>query len=574
MGVRINLIGPPEIRVNDAPATIRGHKPWAVLARILLSDRPLGRQYLAAEVFPEAEDPLGALRWSLAELRRGVQDPGSFTGDPVVASLPSGTDVDAWELAEGLLDVDDAGSLLDGVNPSCSPGFESWLLIERERTASAIDGLLRRRIIEAQSLGDHGRAVTLAQQAVSRRPFDEGTHVLLVKALVGAGRQDTALQHVANTEQLFITELGVEPSSALREAARAKAADRAPGVSADAAARALLDAGRAAVDAGAAGAGMECLRRAVAEAEYADRHLQAMTLFELGTALVHAVRGFDDEGAVLLQQAVDLAIAAGDAVLAAQATRELAYTDALVGRRPTAAVYLDQGLSLAGDDTSALAGLQAVRAFNLAEWGRLEEGLRAYEEAIELARSVGNPRRQAWALGLGARAQLLGGEPDEARRWLVESLDLTEREGWISFRPWPVALLGEVRLTTGETGETVLADLEHSFALSCQLGDPCWEGASARAIALCHLATGEPEAAWRWIREARVRCTRESDTYAGMDASILATEAELAAQRGEEPAADAAARSLLTLAARTHQDGFARYALRLLGLSDPSVATP
>ena len=51
----------------DAP---RGHKAWGLLAYLLRSRVPPSRERLATLLFPEADDPLGALRWTLSEVRR------------------------------------------------------------------------------------------------------------------------------------------------------------------------------------------------------------------------------------------------------------------------------------------------------------------------------------------------------------------------------------------------------------------------------------------------------------------------------------------------------------------------
>lgn len=47
-------------------------KSWALLAVLLLADRPLTGRSLAALLFPDAADPLGALRWTLSQLRTGL----------------------------------------------------------------------------------------------------------------------------------------------------------------------------------------------------------------------------------------------------------------------------------------------------------------------------------------------------------------------------------------------------------------------------------------------------------------------------------------------------------------------
>lgn len=572
MSVEIRLIGSPEIRVDGAAATLRGHKPWALLTRVLLADRPVGRQQLSAELFPDANDPLGSLRWSLAALRRALGSSSSFTGDPIEAALPDGTTVDVWTLADGSTDgIAVEGSLLEGVDPQSGPEFECWLLVERERVAGLIDAHLRRATIRATACGDHDLAIELARIAVRRRPLDEGSHVLLVSALSGAGCHDAAERQVAAAEAAFERELGVTPSPALRSAARRTVADAPAGISTDAIARSLVDSGLAALAAGAVDAGLDCLRRAAAEAERArDRHLHTTALFELGSALVHAVRGFDDEGAVLLGRVSDLADELGDAAIAAAAQRELGYVDALAGRRPTASEYLERAAVLAGDDAELRSGIHAITGFNLVDWGRLGEGLEHYERAIELSTAADKPRRLAWSLGLGAWGRLVADDLPGARAWLDRCLDVVAAERWLAFRPWPLALRGEVDLRDGQDPSEVLKAEERAFALSVQLGDPCWEGVAARGIALARAARDDHDGAMHWIRDGHRRCRRHTDSFVGMEAWILATEAELARAAGEDEHAEAAARELLSLAARAYMDDLVSAALAVLGRAVPS----
>lgn len=80
---------------------------------------------------------------------------------------------------------------------------------------------------------------------------------------------------------------------------------------------------------------------------------------------------------------------------------------------------------------------------------------------------------------------------------------------WIAFRPWPAAVLAEVEVTTGLRAS--VPDLHQEFALNCQLSDPCWEGSTARVLALQALAAQEPDQALAWIDEAGRRGCRETD---------------------------------------------------------------
>ena len=97
-------------------------------------------------------------------------------------------------------------------------------------------------------------------------------------------------------------------------------------------------------------------------------------------------------------------------------------------------------------------------------------------------------------------------------------------------------------------------DLERLFATSCQLEDPCWEGASGRVLALHHAQAGESDIALGWIIDARHRALRRTDTWAGMIGAILLTEAEIRQAIGDTTGADATARELVAFAARTQLD--------------------
>ncbi len=570
MAPQIRLIGRPEIRIDETTSSVRGHKPWALMARVLMADRALPRRQVAAELFPEADDPLGSLRWCLAALRKALGSADCLTGDPIDLALPPGTWVDVWELADGRLDgIDVEGGLLDEVDPQAGPELDCWLLVERQRIASLVDARLRQEVIEATASGDHDRAIARSRLAVARLPYDESAWILLVSSVAAAGRTEEAAEHLAAAEALLRTELGVEPSPALRSAARRSVAEPPEGITPTAIARSLLDAGRAALTAGAADAGVDCLRRAVAEAERTrDRQLQAEALLELGTGLVHAVRGFDDEGAVYLRRAADHAKELGDPRIGAVALRELGYVDALAGRRPTAAAYLSDALPLAGDDGELLAGVHAVTAFNLTDWGRTDDGLGHFETSIELASAADHPRQLGWSLGMGGWARLRAGDRSGAREWLAGCLDVVGSERWLAFRPWPLAVLGELDLLEGRPPATVREHQTATFALSSQLGDPCWEGVSARTMALACSAGGEHPEALRWIADARSRCRRHTDVFVGIEAWIVATECRVAAAADRPELAEASARRLLAIAARAHMDGLVREATQLLGLGD------
>lgn len=92
MSLVIRLLGKPRIERDGAPVpTPRGRKTWGLLAYLLLSERPPSRSRVASLLFGEAADPLGALRWTLADLRRTLGAADAAAGDPLELRLPAGT---------------------------------------------------------------------------------------------------------------------------------------------------------------------------------------------------------------------------------------------------------------------------------------------------------------------------------------------------------------------------------------------------------------------------------------------------------------------------------------------------
>lgn len=464
----IRLLGPPTIEESGRPLrSPRGHKALALLAYLLLSEKPPSRRRVAEMLFGDAEDPLRALRWSLAELRRAVGGSTVVGGDPLTLNLASEVVVDVVSLTEEPDPArplpDDLGDLLEGVQLASCPQFEYWLLVERHRVSALIEARMRQAAVALVAIGRAAEAVPYAARAVARNPWEEGHHQLLVRSLAMAGDRPAALRHIAACEDLLRRELGIEASPALREAATVEVGSAmVPALSGRAAAASQLEAGRAAIVAGAVDAGVQCLRRAVAEAaRCADARMHARALVALGGALVHAARGRDEEGALVLQEAIPLAMRAGDRASTVAAYRELGFVEVQAGRRRTAETWLAKAQALAETDTE-VAAVQGIRGMNASDCGRYPDAFEHLAESIERARRGGDERQQAWSLSILGRAHLLRGERNQARVAVAGSLELVRQQRWLAFLPWPQALRAELDLMDGDVDAAALAALLHN----------------------------------------------------------------------------------------------------------------
>lgn len=552
--MRVRLLGRPSIETDAGEALVRGLQPWAVLARVLLSSRPVSRRQLAAELFPETVDPLGALRWCLASLRRAL-GPDAMTGDPISANLPQGCRVDVLEIDDAGFDPLTAGELLeDSATDASGSDFETWLLVERSRLAAQVDARLRRDTLEAFATGDAARALVLAGRAVQRQPYDEGAHVHLIRALVLAGRPEAARAHVDRIEAEFLRDLGVAPSLALRSAARVGLADPMHGPDGAAVVRMLLQSGAAALNVGAVDAGLDCLRRAAVAAEAeGDPGLRAEALAALGTALIHSVRGQDDEGILHLKQAEEFANQSQNRAVACRAVLELSYADALAGRRPDAQGLAERALSLAGGDLTLISTAHGFAGFNLMDWGRHAEADLAYDAALSAARQAGNRRREGWSLGLAAWGKLRAGKLDQAVDWARASIAIADELEWLSFRPWPEIVLAEAELLAGKAAAQLRDDLHATLAMAGQLNDPCWQAGTCRAIALTYERDRNPEAALRWLDRGLAAFATISDPYAALLVRIMLDRTRITMTEDREEAR-VRLRKLLVTAARLHAE--------------------
>lgn len=521
--MKIKLLGPPAITAADgSDCPVRGRQSWAVLARVLLSDRPVARRQLAAELFPDTVDPLGALRWCLASLRRAL-GPEAMTGDPVRLNLPAGCQIDALQLDETEVDSLLAGELLENSAPeACGSDFETWLLIERARLSTRIDARLRRDTLDALALGDAETSLRLAQHAVRRQPYDEAVHIYLIRALVLSGQAGAAQKHADQTEADFMRELGERPSLALRSAARAKLADPLHGETSEVVIQTLMQAGSAALKVGAIDAGLDSLRRAATMADaIANTVLQAAALAELGTALIHSVRGQDDEGIIHLRHAEELGLQNQDRAIACRAVLELSYAEALAGRRPDSERMSQRALQLSDADPARLARAHAFAGFNLADWGRHAEADRRYDLSLAAARNARTPDTECWTLGLGSWGKLRAGNADLAKEWANECLLICTRIDWLSFRPWPETVMAEAELASGKAPDAVRHQLEPTLAMACQLTDPCWKAAACRVIALAYEKDQNLSEALSWLDRAAQALTTVTDPYAALLVRIL-----------------------------------------------------
>lgn len=517
MTTSLHLLGPPRIVRGDGQGVVlRGHKAWGLLAYLALRPAGASRSHLAGLLFADAEDPLAALRWNLTELRRGLGDT-ALRGD--LLTLPRETlalvDLDVlahggWQ--DGLALPGLGGELLEGQHFSGCASFQVWLDGERRHVASLTTALLREAALAQLSEGAAADAVSLARRLVALEPLDENFQVLLVRCLAAAGDGIGAARQAVACRALFQRELGTAPGPALDEAlGTATAMPTHAAAAGRGAVMAQLEAGEAALRAGVLEAGLQCLRRGMADADaLGDVALRLRARVALGGALVHAARGRDEEGAAALHEALRLDPEAAPELTAA-ACRELGYVEFLGGRYERALAWLARAEPLARSVPAEQARIATVRGAVLSDQAQYPPALAELRRAAELASRSGELRQTLYAESMVGRVLLLNGDHEGAAAVLDRTVQQA-RQSWTAFLPWPQSLAAEGDLQQGRV-DRAAEQFEQAFALGCQLGDPCWEGLAGRGLAQVAAARGDTTRARELLLDALDRGSRVPDAY-------------------------------------------------------------
>ncbi|MEU4236360.1 BTAD domain-containing putative transcriptional regulator [Actinoplanes sp. NPDC026619] len=572
VGATIQLLGRPGIhRPGEQSPRPRGRKTWALLALASLSERPVPRRELVRMLFPDASDAPAALRWSLSELRRGLRSDARLDGDPVALDLGGDTVVDAQLLLAGRAGPEvGAEELLAGIDLADCPEFDLWLAHQRERVATALRAALRAEINTRLTARRPAEAVPPARRLVQLAPWEEQNHELLVRVLAATGDRIAAHAAAAACTALFQRELGVRPSPRVALAAALATSGggtglREPGPAGGLTllpdgrrlmARLEVEAGKAALAAGATADGLDRLRSAVAMAgDLGDQRVEGEAQAALGAAMVHAVSLTEPAGVAALRRAAALARAAGDRETAATAGRELAFV-ALGSRDNAGGALLRAARELAGDDDGKLSAVLGVEAFALTDSGRAGPASAQFRRSVEFAERAGEPRKAAWSLTLLARSELIDGNPEAAREHIDRAMGLVTAERWTAFRPLALAVAAELDLHEGRLDEAG-QQLAAAWTAAVRLSDPCWLSVTRRGLGLLAARRGNPAEALQWLDGAYHPATdRPPPICRWMDADTLDAICDVATTF-RLPRARAAVAELAALGSQTRMPVYA-----------------
>jgi SARP family transcriptional regulator, regulator of embCAB operon len=241
--VRIELLGPMSVRINDVPIIPEAAKPRQVIALLALSSgHVVTVDMLMEELWGDQPPPSArtALQTYIFDIRRRIaaaidphQDPkrvlrrrhDGYLLDPV-AGHNDVRDFErlaqagrtAIERADHRLAADLLGRALGLWRGPALVDVRKGRMLELEAMALEQTRLavLSRRIEADLALGRHADILGELMALAARHPLNEGLSAQLIKALYRTGNTARALQAFRQLRSTLVDELGIEPSAQLQ----------------------------------------------------------------------------------------------------------------------------------------------------------------------------------------------------------------------------------------------------------------------------------------------------------------------------------------------------------------------
>ncbi len=248
----VTLLGGFQVEMDGHPLTdFKSNKVRALLAYLACEgDRPHRREVLAGLLWPDRtdSDALGNLRYSLASLRRSLDDRSQanpfllVTHDTIAFNRDSAAWLDVmefqrrleaaqaqWRAGQGADDLQAAlalyrGGLLEGFSVNDAAPFEEWAVLRREQLAQHVIAALGDVVAVLEERHDYKQAQYWAKRLVSLEPWNEQAHRALMRTLALDGQRSAALHQYQACSRILLEELGIEPTeetAALYETIRA-----------------------------------------------------------------------------------------------------------------------------------------------------------------------------------------------------------------------------------------------------------------------------------------------------------------------------------------------------------------
>jgi DNA-binding SARP family transcriptional activator/pimeloyl-ACP methyl ester carboxylesterase len=232
-----HILGPLEVLIRHAPVHVAAGKQRALLAMLLLNaNRTVSREHLVDSLWGEnvPDSAQKMVQIHVSQLRKALPEPRLHTRAPgYLLEVDEGElDLSRFErsvaaarqaLSQG--DPGQASTLLDEAlalwrGPALAEFAEPFAQHESARLEELRLAAVELRIETELSLGHHGDLVGELEPLIAQHPLRERLRSQHMLALYRSGRHAEALASYQAFRRTLSEELGIEPSSSLRELER------------------------------------------------------------------------------------------------------------------------------------------------------------------------------------------------------------------------------------------------------------------------------------------------------------------------------------------------------------------
>lgn len=516
---------------QELPAKAFEGRLARMLLRLLVSQRGrfLSKDLLADALWSDRPpaDPSGNIDVLVSRIRRALGDPTliltgpggyAFSDDDRCAvdieilrsKVQAGrTRLSVGEMAAALEAFLDAVDTWGG-EPLPEDAYADW--------AQALRTELRRLQLEALegaaeaalAVGDPARAVQMAEMAVVREPHRERSYLLLVRALAAAMDRAGALRAFDDFRRRFAEELGLDPS---REAwdlqgriLRGDLSESATGLE-----RLVLqatlageqrDTGLGTILGGrgsrpARARALACMAMLAAGSDDYERggRLAELALLEaadepgaraealLARAIVGMNRGLLDGSQTALNEALELFEDLGDRYGAARVLDVRAMQTFLEGHVRAGVEQFERVACLFEEsgDLMRVVTPRSTRGHGFVFMARPDDGLGDIEEALELARVLGDEPNECYCLWHRSEALAALGRASEALASARQALEMAER---LNHQEWTAAALRGLGIAAEVAADPVTAEASFRRSLELSEGMPVFRGLALARLAI------------------------------------------------------------------------------------------
>lgn len=243
MRLTLELLGPPQLQLDNTPVTTSRRAVIALLAYLAVSDvnhpkQRHTRESLSALLWPNYDQSkaLANLRHILWEVTQFVGDGWIITEHETIYLNPSADltlDVTQFQslLARASQQSDPAlripllvaaaklyrDDFMSGFSLKDASSFNEWVLTESENLRRDLASALSMLVEDYSALNQTQSAIPYAQRLIALDPINEAAHSQLMQLYVLIDQHTSAIQQYQTLQKLLRKELNVDPQPETRE---------------------------------------------------------------------------------------------------------------------------------------------------------------------------------------------------------------------------------------------------------------------------------------------------------------------------------------------------------------------